>query len=91
MELQSGLGLLIQQYKALLKKNIILSWRNRRSTIAQLLSSFFFIFLLYSISQALANQPNSVYNPQSLLAPPIPPYEDKFCWDHETLEINHTQ
>ncbi|CAL5444792.1 unnamed protein product [Camellia sinensis] len=85
MELQSGLGLLIQQYKALLK-NIILSWRNRRSTIAQLLSPFFFVFLLYAISQALANQPNSVYDPQPLLVPPIPPCEDKFfitlpCFD----------
>ncbi|KAI7986720.1 ABC transporter A family member 2 [Camellia lanceoleosa] len=86
MELQSGLGLLIQQYKALLKKNIILSWRNRRSTIAQLLSPFFFVFLLYAISQALANHPNSIYDPQPLLAPPIPPCEDKFfitlpCFD----------
>ncbi|CAL5441486.1 unnamed protein product [Camellia sinensis] len=64
--MQSGLGLLIQQYKALLKKNIILSWRDRRSTIAHLLSP------LYAISQALLNQQNSVYDPQPLLAPPIP-------------------
>ncbi|THF95750.1 hypothetical protein TEA_002782 [Camellia sinensis var. sinensis] len=58
----------------------------RRSTIAQVLSPFFFVFLLYAISQALANQPNSIYDPQPLLAPPIPPCEDKFfitlpCFD----------
>ncbi|KAB2055398.1 hypothetical protein E1A91_A11G036400v1 [Gossypium mustelinum] len=87
-----GIGLLYLQFRALLKKNLILSWRSKRSTFLQLFSSLFFIFLIYCIEKATnAQNSNStaykvIRDPKPLVAPVISPCEDKFfiklpCYD----------
>ncbi|GMJ04964.1 A. THALIANA ABC2 HOMOLOG 1, ABC2 homolog 1, ATP-binding cassette A2 [Hibiscus trionum] len=87
-----GIGLLCLQFKALLKKNLILSWRNKRSTFIQLFSSLFFIFLIFGIERATdAQDGNStaykdIRDPKPLVAPAIPPCEEKYyvklpCYD----------
>ncbi|KAK2663995.1 hypothetical protein Ddye_002569 [Dipteronia dyeriana] len=92
MELQRGFALLWQQFKALWKKNLVLSWKNKRATFLQLFSSLFFIFLIYCIQEAVKARFSSstdfktVRDPQPLLSIPIPPCEDKFfikspCYD----------
>ncbi|XP_015883555.3 ABC transporter A family member 2 [Ziziphus jujuba] len=92
MDSRRGFRLLIQQYKALLKKNLLLSWRNKRATILQLFSSLFFIFLIFCIQKAIqasyssSSDYKSTPDPKPLLSPPIPPCEDKFfirspCYD----------
>ncbi|KAL8225641.1 hypothetical protein R6Q57_018198 [Mikania cordata] len=92
MELQKGLKLLLQQYKALFTKNLLLAWRNKRATFLQVFSSLFFIFLLFIIQKAIEAQFGSstafktVRDPESLIDPPIPPCEDKYyaklpCFD----------
>ncbi|XP_075519486.1 LOW QUALITY PROTEIN: ABC transporter A family member 2-like [Primulina tabacum] len=92
MELQRGFPLLTQQYKSLLFKNLLLSWRNKRSTFLQLFSSLFFISLIFFIQKAVESRYASsssfkdVRDPKPLVAPPIPPCEDKFytkwpCYD----------
>ncbi|OAY80034.1 ABC transporter A family member 2, partial [Ananas comosus] len=92
MELQSGARLAAQQYLALLRKNAILTWRNKRSAFLQLFSSLFFIFLIFCIDRAVRSRFASttayknVYDPEAVVSPPIPPCEDKFftkvpCFD----------
>ncbi|KAL3819386.1 hypothetical protein ACJIZ3_005340 [Penstemon smallii] len=92
MELQRGFPHLIQQYKSLLFKNLLLSWRNKRATFLQLFSSLFFIFLIFCIQKAVESRFASsssfhdVSDPNALVAPPIPPCEDKYytrtpCFD----------
>ncbi|XP_010931289.1 ABC transporter A family member 2 isoform X2 [Elaeis guineensis] len=92
MELRSGAGLVAQQYRALLKKNAILTWRHKRSAFLQLFSSLFFIFLIFCIDRAIRSRFSSntayknVYDPEAIVSPPIPPCEDKFfikkpCFD----------
>ncbi|KAL8042208.1 hypothetical protein ABFX02_09G035200 [Erythranthe guttata] len=92
MELQRGFPLLAQQYKALFFKNLLLSWRNKRSTFLQLFSSIFFILLLFFIQKAVESRYGSSSSfqndadPSPLVAPPIPPCEDKYytklpCFD----------
>ncbi|CAA2960800.1 ABC transporter A family member 2 [Olea europaea subsp. europaea] len=92
MELQKGFPLLIQQYKALLFKNLLLSWRNKRSTFLQLFSSLFFIFIIFCIQKAIESRYassssfKSINNPEPLIFPSIPPCEEKFysklpCFD----------
>ncbi|CAA3030737.1 ABC transporter A family member 2-like [Olea europaea subsp. europaea] len=92
MELQRGFPLLIQQYKALLFKNLLLSWRNKRSTFLQLFSSVFFIFIIFCIQKAVessyasSSSSKSINDPEPLIFPPIPPCEEKFysklpCFD----------
>ncbi|KAL5816488.1 hypothetical protein ACOSQ3_024866 [Xanthoceras sorbifolium] len=92
MELRTGIPLLWQQYKALLKKNLVLSWKHKRATFLQLFSSLFFILLIYCIQQAIearfstSTDFKTVRDPQALVSPPIPPCEDKFyvkfpCYD----------
>lgn len=91
-DLSSGFPLFQQQYRSLLKKNLLLSWRNRRATFLQLFSSFFFIFLLFCIEKGTRARFHSsmafksVTDPKPLVSPPIPPCEDKFyvklpCFD----------
>ncbi|XP_059643934.1 ABC transporter A family member 2-like [Cornus florida] len=83
MELQRGLALLLQQFRALLTKNLLLSWRNKRSTFLQLFSSLFFIFLIFLIQKstesryASSSSFGNVVDPKPLVSPPIPPCEDK--------------
>uniref|UniRef100_M4D8X0 ABC transporter domain-containing protein n=1 Tax=Brassica campestris TaxID=3711 RepID=M4D8X0_BRACM len=92
MILQQGLPLLYQQFTALFKKNLLLSWRNKRSTCLQLFSSFFFILVIFCIEEAMkASEASSsayknVTDPMLLFSPPILPCEDKFfvklpCYD----------
>lgn len=92
MELQTGFPLLFQQFKSLFFKNFLLSWRNKRATFTQLFSSFFFIFLIYAIQQAIEASFDSsttfqdVFDPKAVTSFPIPPCEDKFfvklpCYD----------
>ncbi|KAL0416478.1 UNVERIFIED_CONTAM: ABC transporter A family member 2 [Sesamum latifolium] len=92
MELQRGFHLLVQQYKALFFKNLLLSWRNKRATFLQLFSSLFFIFLIFCIQKAVESRYGSSSSfqsetdPKPLVAPPIPPCEDKYytklpCFD----------
>ncbi|XP_058110820.1 ABC transporter A family member 2-like [Magnolia sinica] len=92
MGLQSGIALFLQQYKALLKKNLLLSWRHKRSTFLQLFSSLFFIFLIFCINKSIESRFSTttsfknVLDPLPLISPPIPPCEDKFfvkvpCFD----------
>ncbi|MCD7455438.1 ATP-binding cassette sub- A member 2 [Datura stramonium] len=83
MEVQRGFPLLKQQYKALLKKNSLVAWRNKTATFLQLFASFFFIFLLFVIQKAIEARYSSsssyknVRDPEPLVSPPIPPCEDK--------------
>ncbi|KAI9086495.1 hypothetical protein K1719_031579 [Acacia pycnantha] len=92
MNLQSGLPLLLHQYTALLKKNFLLSWRNKKATFLQILSPLFFIFLIFAIDKAIQARFSSskankrVTNPDTLISPPIIPCEEKFfvrlpCYD----------
>lgn len=83
MEVQRGFPLLKQQYKALIKKNYLVAWRNKMATFLQLFASLFFIFLLFLIQRAIEARFSSstsykdVRDPEPLLSPPIPPCEDK--------------
>lgn len=83
MEVQRGFPLLKQQYKALIKKNFLVAWRNKMATFLQLCASLFFIFLLFIIQRAIEARFSSstsykdVRDPEPLLSPPIPPCEDK--------------
>lgn len=92
MELRSGFPLLLQQYQALFKKNLLLSWRSKRATFLQLFSSLFFIFLIFCIQKAIearfstSTALNDIRNPELQANPPIPPCEDKYyiklpCYD----------
>ncbi|KAM6569736.1 hypothetical protein CsatB_017721 [Cannabis sativa] len=92
MKLESGLPLLLQQFKALFKKNVLLSWRNKRATFIQLFASFFFIFLMFciqiSINIRISNSTffKNMADPTPLISPPIPLCEDNFyvklpCYD----------
>ncbi|KAL9375204.1 hypothetical protein Peur_032083 [Populus x canadensis] len=92
MELIHGFPLLYQQFTALFKKNLLLSWRNKSATFLQLFSSFFFMFLLFGIEKASDSRSKAttgyktVTNPQPMWESPIPPCEEKFyvkmpCFD----------
>ncbi|KAK6924975.1 ABC transporter-like, ATP-binding domain [Dillenia turbinata] len=94
MSLQRGIPLLVQQYKSLFRKNLLLSWRNKRATFLQLFSSLFFIFLIFCIQKAInaryshTTAYENVFDPKLLssLSLPIPSCEDKFfvklpCFD----------
>ncbi|XP_023633298.1 ABC transporter A family member 9 isoform X2 [Capsella rubella] len=84
MTLREGLPLFHQQLTALLKKNLLLSWRNKRATFLHLFSSFFFILLIFSIqestkaSELASTAHRNVTDPKALVSLPIPPCEDKF-------------
>lgn len=88
MKLQSGMPLLYQQYKALLRKNLVLAKRNMSYTLIKLFSSCFFLLLLFCIEKILkaSSAGEAVVDPKPLVSPPIPPCEDKFhiktpCFD----------
>ncbi|KAF8390226.1 hypothetical protein HHK36_024751 [Tetracentron sinense] len=92
VNLQRGIPLFVQQFNALFRKNLLLSWRHRKSTFLQLFSSLFFIFLIFCIEKAInarfssSSAYENVFDPEPLISPPIPPCEDKFfvkvpCFD----------
>ncbi|KAJ7956358.1 ABC transporter A family member 2 [Quillaja saponaria] len=92
MNLLSGIPLLLEQFKALFKKNFLLSWRNKTATFLQLFSSFFFILLIFGINEAIKARYSattafkSVTDPKPSIASPILPCEEKFyvklpCFD----------
>lgn len=93
MEIEtSGLKLLVQQYKALLWKNLLLSWRNKGASLVRLIAPFFFFLLVFFIqttakaSYGSLSSNMNLKNPPGLVSPPIPPCEDKFfvklpCFD----------
>ncbi|KAM3374694.1 ABC transporter A family member 9 [Capsicum galapagoense] len=93
MELQqSGFSLFWQQTIALLKKNFLLSMRNKTATFLQLFSSLFFLGLLFGIQKVMvfqAKHPSGigeVNDPQDVVNPSIPSCEHKFfmkrpCYD----------
>uniref|UniRef100_A0A2P2KTL5 ABC transporter family protein n=1 Tax=Rhizophora mucronata TaxID=61149 RepID=A0A2P2KTL5_RHIMU len=92
MELKREVGLLWQQFKALLVKNLLLSWRNKRATFLQLFASLVFILLLFCIDRATRSMNygttayKSVTDPLVSFYPSIPPCEDKLyikfpCFD----------
>lgn len=89
---QRGFSLFWRQTIALLKKNFLLSMRNKRATFLQLFSSLFFLGLLFGIQQGMtyrSKHPSAIHavdDPQPLRNPPIPPCEHKFfikrpCYD----------
>ncbi|KAL6175531.1 hypothetical protein ACLB2K_052170 [Fragaria x ananassa] len=103
MELMSGFRLLLQQFTALFKKNLLLAWRHKVGTTVHLFSSFFFILLILCIEKAInvhnASSPENknVTDPDPLVSPPIPPCEDKdfikkpcydFVWSGDDPLIN---
>ncbi|CDP14833.1 unnamed protein product [Coffea canephora] len=92
MELLSGFSLLLQQINALLKKNFILDWRNRRSIFLQLFSSFFFIVFMFALrktNKCTQSRPNfsaKVCDPKPITNSPIPACKDELiinvpCFD----------
>ncbi|ERN03831.1 hypothetical protein AMTRI_Chr05g73820 [Amborella trichopoda] len=87
-----GIPLFLQQFRALLKKNFLLSWRHKLATFLQLSSSLYFLFLIFCIQKAIearfahTTYFENVMDPKPLTAPAIPPCEDKFftktpCFD----------
>ncbi|GLU12335.1 hypothetical protein SLE2022_290220 [Rubroshorea leprosula] len=90
MNLQRGMPLLFQQFRALFKKNLLLTWRSKRAAFLQLFSSLFFIFLIFCIQKASQAQTDSstvvLRDPKPLVALAIPPCEEKYyiklpCFD----------
>ncbi|WZZ75142.1 hypothetical protein YC2023_086512 [Brassica napus] len=92
MTLIEGMPLLHQQFTALFKKNLLLSWRNKSATCLHLFSSFFFIFLIFCIQEAMkasdvsSSADVNITDPKASASSPIPPCEDKFyvklpCYD----------
>eukprot|EP00249_Psilotum_nudum_P021774 c28239_g1_i1 orf=514-3321(-) len=84
--------LFFQQFSALLRKNFLLSLRNKRATALQLASSLIFIFLLFCVDESIkANRHSTTYyknllDPQPTVVPAIPPCETRFyiktpCYD----------
>ncbi|CAL1368223.1 unnamed protein product [Linum trigynum] len=82
MELRRGIPLLLQQFTALLKKNLLLSWRNPRATLIQLLAAFIFTLLLFCSDKATNNDSSAantpaVKHPAAAPPPPIPPCDER--------------
>jgi hypothetical protein len=88
----AGFPLFFQQLSALLRKNFTLALRNRTATFLQLLSSVFFILLIFSVDQAVNSRRKvtsafrNVPNPQAQPVTPIPACETGYyikppCFD----------
>ncbi|KAI3865315.1 hypothetical protein MKX03_037293 [Papaver bracteatum] len=82
VEVLEGIPLLVQQFIALFKKNILLSWRNKKSFFGQLFSPIVFILLLVCVDKLMNSGFGStgtidVHDPEALIIPPIPPCETK--------------
>lgn len=93
MDTLTGFPLLFQQFKALFKKNFLLSWKHKTATFLQLFSSLFFILLMFIIKLAIDARSSSstdyttVRDPRSLVSPSIPPCEDKFYVDIPCIDF----
>ncbi|KAL1203812.1 ABC transporter A family member 9 [Cardamine amara subsp. amara] len=92
MTLREGLPLFYQQFTALFRKNLLISWRNKGATCLHLFSSFFFILLIFCIEESMkasditSTAHKNITDPKALVSFPIPPCEDKFfvrlpCYD----------
>ncbi|RZC60770.1 hypothetical protein C5167_022538 [Papaver somniferum] len=82
VEVLEGIPLLVQQFIALFKKNILLSWRNKKSFFGQLFSPVVFILLLVCVDKLMNSGFGSagtidVHDPEAFIIPPIPPCETK--------------
>jgi len=88
----SGWALFGQQTHALLVKNALMAWRNKAATFLQLFSSFFFIFLVFAINEAVLASLSglttfqNVFDPAAQPVSPIPAcstgyYLSQDCYD----------
>ncbi|MCO5612676.1 hypothetical protein L7F22_066945 [Adiantum nelumboides] len=89
---QGGGRRLLHQFKALLRKNLLLSWRRRVPTALHLTSSFFFILLIFGVDRSINSRRRTTTSFKDLPDPPaipitaIPPCESGFfikspCYD----------
>lgn len=87
-----GFALWGLQFKALMIKNLLLAWRNRASTFLQLFASFFFIFLIFAVNEALQaalsghTEFKNVFTPPPTTVPGISSCDNAFyvkppCYD----------
>ncbi|CAO2818609.1 unnamed protein product [Amaranthus hypochondriacus] len=81
-------GLMIQQVKALMRKNLWIAIRNKRSTLLQFVAPFIFFFFLFAVikSSRISYDSPDMRDPPPLISPSIPPCEIKFhirrpCFD----------
>lgn len=92
MQLRSGIPLLMQQIKALLRKNMWVAGRNKYALFQLFFLTFFFIFLMFAldkIGHAIATVDPTFRDlsdpPYNLLSEPIPPCEEfsviRPCYD----------
>ncbi|CAI9112245.1 OLC1v1012664C1 [Oldenlandia corymbosa var. corymbosa] len=88
-ELLSGFPLFSQQLHALLMKNLVLAWRNKKATFLRLFSPIFlfsFSLLLGGIGSQRENVSAAVRDPNAIFFSSIPACEDKLlinfpCYD----------
>lgn len=92
MEDARGFRLFGQQFSALMKKNFLLSWRNKPSLFLQLMASVFFVFLVFCTDKANVSRHkfttwyDNIYDPEYKQVGGITPCEDGFyikspCYD----------
>jgi hypothetical protein len=90
--LKTGWPLFYQQCISLMRKNALISYRNRRATILQIGSSLFFIFLLFCVEKADDAQLSgttaykNLFEPQPQAVSSIPACENAYfvvlpCYD----------
>eukprot|EP00899_Mesostigma_viride_P019985 jgi/Mesvir1/27989/Mv20188-RA.1 len=78
----TGFRLFVQQTWALVWKNVLLSWRSPRATSLQLLSSLFFIFLVWVIDRAIQDARSDNTGFRDLRNPvPAPAKQIPLCTD----------
>ncbi|KAH7282439.1 hypothetical protein KP509_35G030600 [Ceratopteris richardii] len=70
-----GWRLLVQQFKALLLKNLLLSWRRRFLTALHLTSSLFFILLIFGVDISLKSRRRTTTAFRDLPDPPAVPVD----------------
>ncbi|GAA0159193.1 ATP-binding cassette [Lithospermum erythrorhizon] len=92
MDFLTGFPLIMQQTKTLVRKNFILTMRNKRIALIQITIPFIFMGMLYGMRKSstfLSNLPglgNAVRDPKRITDFAIPPCEDKLlirnpCYD----------
>ncbi|XP_021733802.1 ABC transporter A family member 2-like isoform X2 [Chenopodium quinoa] len=86
--LKRGFPLMIQQVNALVKKNLWLAMRSKRSSFLQLVAPFIFLLFLFAVDKVSRYSPSEpeVRDPKAVVSPSIPPCETKFhirrpCYD----------